>query len=128
MKTIIKLAAILLSIAGLSSCDAEIKNVTVKNLVGTWDLVSETVVSYSGTETTTKVTTGEYIVITEDSFTEVNGNRETKYSFSYNDPHFIVDGANLYDVKSLTRKQLVLRANILIPLLQTDHWYTYERR
>ena len=50
-------------VAGLSSCNGEIKDVKVSDLVGTWDLVSETTVFTDGRQTTSTVTSGEYIVI-----------------------------------------------------------------
>ena len=128
MKKLVYIFTFLLMAAGLSSCNAEIKNITTKNLIGTWDLVSDTIVYSDGTETTTKCTSGEYIVITEDSYSVFSGTRETKYPFTYSDPHMMIDGVSLYDVRSLTRTQLVLSSNIVIPFIQTDHLYIYKRR
>ena len=42
MKKIIYAIAALLMVAGLSSCNAEIKDPKINNLIGTWDMVSET--------------------------------------------------------------------------------------
>ena len=55
-KLIYALSALLLAVS-LNSCDTEIKNAGSKDLIGTWDLVSTTVVLGDGTETTTKSTT-----------------------------------------------------------------------
>ncbi len=126
-KLIYALSALLLAVS-LSSCDTEIKNAGSKDLIGTWDLVSTTVVLGDGTETTTKSTNGDYIVIAQDSYTSVSGNRETKSSFSFNPPHLIIGGDNLYDLVTLTRKEMVLKATLYIPILQREVRYTYQRR
>ena len=77
MKKFIYALTVLLMTAALSSCDGEIKNVTTKNLVGTWDLVSETTVFTDGTKTTTEKS-GESIIIGENTYTVVSGNRQTE--------------------------------------------------
>ena len=59
MKKLIYVIAALLMVAGLSSCNGEIKDVKVSDLVGTWDLVSETTVFTDGRQTTSTVTSGE---------------------------------------------------------------------
>ena len=115
-------------VAGLSSCNGEIKDVKVSNLVGTWDLVSETTVFTDGRQTTSTVTSGEYIVIGEDTFTTVDGSRQTQYPFVYRDPHFIIDNVNLYDLKSLTRNQMVLSSKLTLGILISESTRTYERR
>ena len=128
MKKFVYILAFLLMAAGMSSCNMKIENPTVKNLVGTWDLVSDTIISGT-TETTTKATDGEYIVITETSFTRYSGNREVKSSFSFSNPHLFIDGNNSYDLVSLTHSEMVLSTNsLLISLLGAEHQYKYKRR
>ena len=129
MKKIIYAIAALLMMAGLCSCDGEIKNVTTKNLIGTWDLVSETVIYTDGTKTTTDVSSsGEYVVIGENTYTVVSGKHQTEYPFVYRDPHLFIDNTNLYDLVSLTRKEMVLKSTLTLGILITDHTYTYKRR
>jgi hypothetical protein len=127
MKKIFKVLAALLIVAGLSSCNAEIKNIKINNLIGTWDLVSETIVSYSGTETTTTASAGHYIVITESTFTEYSGSTKTEYPMQFSDPHLILSGAIYYDIVSLTYKEMVLSSDPLLPLYK-EKKYTYKRR
>ncbi len=128
MKKIMYVLTALLIAAGLSSCNVEIKNAKINNLVGTWDLVSETTVMTDGTQTTTTATKGEYIVITENTFTTVNGSRQTEYPFKFNDPHLLLDDINIYDLKRLTRNEMVLESKLTLGILITDHTYTYKRR
>ena len=128
MKRLVYFIAGLLMIAGLSSCNNKIENPTVKNLVGTWDLVSDTIIS-GNTESTTKATSGDYLVITETTFTSYSGGTEVKTPFSFSNPHLYLDGSNSYDLESITRNEMVLSTNnILISLLGAKHLYTYKRR
>ncbi len=127
MKKFIYALTVLLMTAALSSCDGEIKNVTTKNLVGTWDLVSETTVFTDGTKTTTEKS-GESIIIGENTYTVVSGNRQTEYSFEFRDPDFLINGSNLYDLVSVTRKEMVLRSNLTLGILISDQTYTYKKR
>lgn len=128
MKKIIYALAAILAAVSLSSCDGEIKNVKINNLVGTWDLVSETTVFTDGTKTTTESTSGDYIVIGENTFTTVSGRRQTEYPFVFRDPDFIIDDVNLYDLVSLTRSTMVLKSNLTLGILISEHTYTYKRR
>ena len=128
MKKIVYFLASLLMAAGLSSCNMKIENPTVKNLVGTWDLVSDTIIS-GNSETTTTATNGDYIVITETTISFFSGNRETKYPFSFSNPHLYLDGNNSYDLVSLTHSEMVLKTNsFIVAILGGEHRYTYKRR
>ena len=128
MKKLFYAVAAMLLALSLNSCDTEIKNASTRNLIGTWDLVSTTIVYADGTESTTKNTDGEYIVISQDSYTVVKGNHETKYSFSFNPPHLIIGGDNLYDLVSVSYKEMVLKGMVYIPILQREVRYNYQRR
>ena len=127
MKKFIYTLAALLMAAALSSCDGEIKNATTKNLIGTWDLVSETITYTTGTKTTTEKS-GEYIVIGESTFTTVSGGTQTEYPFSFSNPDLIINGTNLYDLESLSRKEMILSSNLPLGILISEHTYTYRRR
>ena len=128
MKKLVYVFTLLLMAAGLSSCNMKIENPTVKHLAGTWDLVSDTIIS-GNTETTTTATNGDYLVITDTTISFFSGSRETKYPFSFSDPHLYLDGNNSYDLVSLTHKQMVLKTNsILGSILGAEHHYTYKRR
>jgi len=128
MRKIFYAFAALLMIAGLSSCNSEIKNVKTQNLVGTWDLVSTSTTFTDGTTTTTNSTSGEYIVISESTFTTVSGNSQTEYSFAYNDPHLLVGGSNWYDLKYLSRQDMILTSTLPMGILINEISYTYKRR
>ncbi len=128
MKKLFYAIASLIMLAGLTSCDMEIKNVSINKLVGTWDLVSDTVVYKDGTSTTTTSNGSESMIIGENTITIVAGSTQNEYSFSYQDPHFIIDGISLYDLESLTRNEMVLSSNLTLGILLTDRKYTYKRR
>ena len=115
-------------LAAISSCDKEISPVQMKNLVGTWDLVSEDV-SYPDGSTVNTPGKGQYIVITDKTFTsyDKNGKEVRSCSFTYNDPHFMLDGISEYDLVSLKKKEMVIKQN-LFQILTTDHKYNYKRR
>ena len=128
MKKLVYIFASLLMLASLSSCNGKIENPSVKNLIGTWDLVSDTIIS-GNTEATTVAKGGEYIVITETTFSSCSGDREVKSPFSFSDPHLYIDGMNTYDLVSLTRNEMVIKTNsALYSLFGGEHRYNYKRR
>ncbi|MBO4476322.1 MAG: hypothetical protein J5737_06350 [Bacteroidales bacterium] len=127
MKKIIYALAALFMVAALSSCDMEIKNVKINNLVGTWDLVSETIVHYDGTNSIEKFAKGEnYLVIKKDEIESHTGKLAVTNPFSFGDPYFIIDGTSRYELKSLSYKTMVLRDPVT--LLYKEKILTYERR
>ena len=128
MKNILKTIAVLAAVLSLSACDQEIKNVQVKDLIGTWDLVSEEV-SYPDGSTVSTPGKGQYIVITETIYTSYDkkGREERSCSFTYTNSHLMLDGVSEYDVVSLKKKEMVLKQN-LFQILTTDHKYNYKRR
>ncbi len=128
MKKILYAIAALLLAACLTSCNSEIKNVTINKLVGNWVLVEQTTVGVNGTVTTTKASGSDYMVITEDSITFGDGKSETTTNFTYSDPHFIIGGTNLYDLESLTRKEMVLQDKLVLGILITERSYKYQRK
>jgi hypothetical protein len=128
MKKIITFFAMLIMAVSLVSCNGKIENVTVKNLIGTWDLVSTEITYGDGTITKTIASGTDYLVISENQIIIGNGKTETTYPFRYDDPHFIIDGNIRYDVVSLTRKELVLADKWTIPILVSGQNLTYTRR
>ncbi len=130
MKKIFYAIAALLMTVGLSSCNSEIKDVKIGNLVGTWDLVSRTTIALDGTTNTTNYNQGdEYMLIEQSKITFGYDNRTTSYPFSFGDPYFIVDGSSRYELVKLTRNEMVLKDNSLIgSLLTKEITNTYQRR
>ena len=127
MKKIIYALAAILAAVSLSSCDSEIKNVKINNLVGTWDLVSETTVGYNGSTSTESFPKGEsYWVIKENEIEQHTGKISITEPFSFGDPYFIIDGTNRYELISLTRKTMVLKDRLT--LLVKERTLTYNRR
>ena len=130
MKKIMYALAALLMLAGLSSCDGEIKNVKINNLVGTWDLVTTTTVGHDGSVTTTNHNQGDsYMLIEKESITIGSGRIQTRSDFSFGDPYFIIDGDSRYELVSLTRNQMVLKSNsLVVSILVKEQTLTYQRR
>lgn len=127
MKKLVYLMASLLILAGLTSCDAEIKNASIKNLIGTWDLVSETTVGYNGSTSTENYAKGEsYLVIREKEIEQHTGKISVTNPFSFGDPYLIIDGTNRYEIVSLSYKTMVLKDNLA--LLVKQRTLTYQRR
>ncbi len=130
MKKIFYAIAAMFLALGLSSCNGEIKDVKIGNLVGTWDLVSRTTVTLDGKTNQTSYNQGdEYLVIEQSKITFGYGNRTTSYPFSFGDPYFIVDGNSQYELVKLTRNEMILKDNSLLgSLLTKEQTLTYQRR
>lgn len=123
--TFIVMAAAMLMFA---SCTGKLENPTVKNLIGTWDLVSTETVFADGTTTTVNATGVNYITITDSEFVIGDEKTQTTYSFAFKDNHLIVEGTIRYDLVSLTRNEMVLGDKLIIPFLVSEQKLTYKRR
>ncbi|MBR4809286.1 MAG: hypothetical protein IK031_03295 [Bacteroidales bacterium] len=103
-----KILTILSAVALLCSCATRIENPTHRNLIGTWDLVSETTVYKDGSTVTNAITTGEYLIITEDRFTVVRGNVISEYPFTFENPRLYLAGVNVYNLEFVSHTELKL--------------------
>lgn len=114
--------------ASLCSCNMEIKNPQTKNFVGTWDLAEETITALDGS-TTTHSNTGEYVVITEDTFTTYNksGRAVSDYDFKYENGTIFLDGVSYYKVLSISGKQMKLDQRAFL-LLYSGRELTFNKR
>ena len=130
MKKIIYAIAALLMVAGLSSCNAEIKDPKINNIIGTWDMVSETIVNLKGETSTKSFAKGEnYWVIKEKEIEQHTGKVSVTEPFSFGSPYFIIDGDNRYEIVSLSHNKMVLKDNnILIALLVKEKTIEFQRR
>lgn len=130
MKKIIYALAALLMVAGLSSCNMEIKDPKINNLIGTWDLVSETTVSHKGDTSTEAYPKGNtYWVIKEKEIEQHEGKVAVTQPFSFGNPYFIIDGSNRYEVVSLSYSKMVLKDNnLLVSVLVKERLLNFERR
>jgi hypothetical protein len=130
MKKIIYAIAALLMVAGLSSCNAEIKDPKINNLIGTWDMVSETRINLKGETTTNAFAKGEnYWVIKEKEIEQHTGKVSVTEPFSFGSPYLIIDGSNRYEIVSLSYSKMVLKDNnILASLLLKEKTIEFQRR
>ena len=135
MKKLLFLALFIFSIGALTSCNKEqdTQDITIKQLIGTWDLVS---IETYYTDGTIKKTNGDgdYFVISEDIITYfykdtegINDNGKP-WTFSFISPHFMIGGFNTYDLVSLKNKTLTLKRVLILSSDIEKELFTYNKR